>query len=348
VISHALLGIALLVVALLLAGGVLLVLGHGVAVWLEEAAYGARMRAARAALADAIARGAPDDDTRSALRRLSHRRALALLEELAPSLAGPDAGTVREAAAAVGVLDRADRRCGARSWRKRVHAVRVLTALGGGEAVVPALLHDPRPEVRAAAAEWAADHPAEPVVERLVAMLAEDRAFMRSTVMDSLIRLRRDAVAPLARAIAQREGTTGPAALEVAARIASPALAEPAAARIADPDPRVRSWVARLLGALGGEEHAAAVVRLLDDPEPEVRAAAAVALGRLGHWPAAGAVAARLRDPAWRVRRDAALALRALGAPGELLLERALRDEDAFARDMARQTLDLPEAVLPA
>jgi hypothetical protein len=37
-----------------------------------------------------------------------------------------------------------------------------------------------------------------------------------------------------------------------------------------------------------------------------------------------------------------------LGAPGELLLERALRDEDGFARDMARQTLDLPEVALPA
>jgi HEAT repeat protein len=87
---------------------------------------------------------------------------------------------------------------------------------------------------------------------------------------------------------------------------------------------------------------------MLDDPEPSVRAAAAVALGRLGHWPAAPAIAARLRDPVWVVRRDAALALRGLGPAGELLLERALRDEDGFARDMARQTLDLPEAALPA
>jgi HEAT repeat protein len=166
--------------------------------------------------------------------------------------------------------------------------------------------------------------------------------------MDSLIRLRRHAVPSLARAIADPRGPAAPVALEVAARIADPALAAPAEARVADPDPRVRAWVARLLGALGGAEHAAAVGRLLDDPEPEVRAAAAVALGRLGHWPAAPALAALLRDPAWRVRRDAALALRALGPAGALLLERALRDEDQFARDMARQTLDLPEAALPA
>ena len=166
--------------------------------------------------------------------------------------------------------------------------------------------------------------------------------------MDSLIRMRRDAVPSLVRAIEGERSETLPVVLQVAARIADAELAGPAAAHIADPDPGVRVWVARLLGAIGGEEHTAAVQRLLDDPAPEVRAAAAVALGRLGHWPSAPAVAERLRDPVWRVRRDAALSLRVLGAPGELLLERALRDEDAFARDMARQTLDLPDVALPA
>ena len=48
------------------------------------------------------------------------------------------------------------------------------------------------------------------------------------------------------------------------------------------------------------------------------------------------------------MRRDAALALRGLGPACESPLERALRDDDPFARDMARQTLDLPEAALPA
>ena len=56
----------------------------------------------------------------------------------------------------------------------------------------------------------------------------------------------------------------------------------------------------------------------------------------------------RLSDPAWGVRRNAALALRVLGPAGELLLGRALRDDDRFARDIARQTLDLPEPILPA
>jgi NAD(P)H-dependent flavin oxidoreductase YrpB (nitropropane dioxygenase family) len=58
--------------------------------------------------------------------------------------------------------------------------------------------------------------------------------------------------------------------------------------------------------------------------------------------------ASGLGDPAWVVRRNAALALRSFGPAGELLLNRALREQDAFARDIARQTLDLPEVTLPA
>jgi HEAT repeat protein len=55
-----------------------------------------------------------------------------------------------------------------------------------------------------------------------------------------------------------------------------------------------------------------------------------------------------LRDPSWDVRRAAALALRGLGPVGEVLLRRALRDEDRFARDIATLALDLPEAVVSA
>jgi HEAT repeat protein len=202
--------------------------------------------------------------------------------------------------------------------------------------------------VRAAAAEWSAGHGTEPLADGLLRMLADPEPLTRVTAMDSLIRMRRAAVPSLVRALEGERTDTLPIVLQVAARIADADLAGPATARRGDSDPAVRMWVARLLGAIGGEEHTATVRELLDDPAPEVRAAAAVAIGRLGHWPSAPALAERLRDPVWRVRRDAALALRVLGPTGELLLERALRDEDAFARDMARQTLDLPDAALPA
>jgi HEAT repeat protein len=348
VISRTLLDWAILGLGVLIAGGLLLILGNGLAVLLERAAYGRRTQEARRALAAAIERGATGPDTQRALKRLSRRRALAVLEELAPNLAGADAATIAQAARETGLVAQAERRCRSRSWRRRTHGIRVLTRLGSGETAVPPLLADDRLEVRAAAAEWAAGHPAEPLADALVGLLADPEPLTRVTAMDSLIRMRGVAVPSLARAIAGERTEALPALLEVGTRIADPGLADVAGARIGDPDPRVRMWVARLLGALGGEEHAAAVRERLGDEAPEVRAAAAVALGRLGDWSSAPAVAERLRDPSWRVRRDAALALRALGPAGELLLERALRDDDEFARDIARQTLDLPEAALPA
>ena len=212
---------------------------------------------------------------------------------------------------------------------------------------MPPLLGDPRPEVRAQAAEWAAGHPAPELVAALTGMLGDPRGLARFTVMDSLIRLGAHAVEPLCRTIADATGVTAVSALRVGTMIGDPRLAGPARARLDDADPAVRAWAVRLAGSVGGDENAAAVEERLSDPAPEVRAAAALALGRLGHWMAAGRLGARLGDPAWEVRRNAALALRSFGSPGELLLNRALRDEDPSARDMARQTLDLPEITLP-
>jgi HEAT repeat protein len=118
----------------------------------------------------------------------------------------------------------------------------------------------------------------------------------------------------------------------------------PAAMRLSeDPVPGARALAAQLLGALGGAESAAQVEALLRDEDAAVRAAAATAVGTLGDWRAAPTLAPLLRDSAWDVRRAAGLALRATGAPGAILLRRAMEDQDAFARDMARQVLDLPE-----
>jgi hypothetical protein len=344
-VSESLLDVAVLIVAAGLALALVLLAGHGAARLAAEARYAPRVRRARAALLAAIDRGRPDEESREALAALPAERRLALFDAFARNLAGPEREVVSAAAREAGVIEHAERRCASRRRRRRLHGARVLSLLGGGEQAVPPLLEDPRPEVRAQAAEWASAHPRTDVVEAVIGLLADGSRFVRYTAMDSLIRLGGAATGPLARAIAG--GASAPA-LEVAARIATPGLAAAAGGRAGDEDPAVRAWVARVLAAVGGAAHAATVTGLLDDPEPEVRAAAAVALGRLGHWPAAPALTARLRDPAWLVRRDAAVALRTLGDPGRMMLERALRDEDAFARDMARQTLDLPDVALPS
>ena len=344
-ISEALLIDAIAVIVGGIALAVLMLAGHGGGRAASAAYFAPRVRRARGALVAAVERGRTGEETRAAHEALPGERRMSLFVAFAPSLAGPEREALSAAARELGVLDRAEKRCASRLWRRRVHGARVLSLLGGGEKAVPPLLGDPRPEVRAQAAEWASGHPDPAIVARLVEMVADPSRFARYTAMDSLIRLGGNASRPLGEAI---QAGAGPAALEVAARIADPALATAAQTRAADEDPAVRAWVARVLAAVGGEAHAADVASLLEDDDPEVRAAAAVALGRLGHWPAAPRLAAALRDPAWRVRRDAAVALRTLGDPGRLMLERALRDEDPFARDMARQTLDLPEVTLPA
>ena len=130
----------------------------------------------------------------------------------------------------------------------------------------------------------------------------------------------------------------------VAAGLAEPRFAGPALRLCRDPIPETRALAAGLLGQLGGSEAVAVLTELMGDSDSAVRAAAARALGNLNHWPAAPDLARALRDRAWDVRREAGRALRALGSPGILLLRRYLSDEDAFASDMARQVLDIPES----
>jgi len=73
--------------------------------------------------------------------------------------AGVDRTVVGELAEEGGVLRDATRLCASRRWRRRLDGARTFAVLGGGEGVVPALLSDAHPAVRAEAAHWAATHP---------------------------------------------------------------------------------------------------------------------------------------------------------------------------------------------
>ncbi|HEV7845153.1 MAG TPA: HEAT repeat domain-containing protein, partial [Thermoleophilaceae bacterium] len=232
--------------------------------------------------------------------------------------------------------------CRRRRWWLRLRGVRLLSALGAGGPAVLELFADPRAEVRAQAAEWAAQQPGEAPLERLLELLDDPRELCRFAVKDALLRRGGAAAEPIARHLA-RAGARPHEALEVAAGIAEPRFLPAAAAHTAAPDAEVRALAASLLGAVGGAEAVERLVALLDDEDAAVRAAATTALARLRHWPAAGPIAERLGDPAWAVRRAAGLGLRELGAPGLLLLRHALDAPDRFARDMARQVLDLPD-----
>ena len=105
-----------------------------------------------------------------------------------------------------------------------------------------------------------------------------------------------------------------------------------------------RSLDHTLSGHDGGADGRAIVddaTRALTDAQTEVRTSEIRVLAGLAHWPAASSVYPLLDDPEFVVRREAATALYRFGAPGQLLLRRALADASARARDAAQFTLDL-------
>jgi hypothetical protein len=268
-----------------------------------------------------------------------------ILIELARSLGGTQKLAVAELAVRARVVARAEDGLKSRLWWRRLYAARVLTILGAGGDSMPRLLRDPDPGVRAQAGEWAADHPTPGLIEALLALLTDPARLCRFTAQNSLLRMGGLAVPALVGYLSNRTGSAAEAALEVAAGLAEPRFLAPALRLSYDATAHTRALATALLGQLGGPDAVAVLMQRLADSDSSVRTAAARALGRLGHWPAAAALARALRDAAWDVRREAGLALRALGSPGVLLLRRSLSDDDAFACDMARQVLDIPESV---
>ena len=330
-------------VALVEAGLILLsvslLLGHAAVLAVRRRRQGPRLARATGLLRSGL-HGTPlDDDELNAIAGLSTTAQVGLFSELGSSLRGGQKERLTQIAADVGLVRKAERWCSSRRWGTRLRGARVLTLLGTGAAVVPTLFDDPRPEVRAQAAQWAGDHPDAGSIDRLLAMLSDGDILCRFTVKDSLLRLGPDAVEALRRHI-EREPV--PDAIEVAAGIGDDRFLDVGLEQCGSRDARTRALAATLVGSVGGAAATDVLTDLLRDPDLSVRAAAAESLGRLGHWPAAGDLAERLRDSSWDVRSAAALALRALGAPGILLLRRALSDRDRFARDMARQVLELP------
>ncbi|HEU4882491.1 MAG TPA: HEAT repeat domain-containing protein [Longimicrobium sp.] len=302
------------------------------------------MERGRMALLEVVRNGRTTRTDDQLLRSLPVRQQVRLFTEIVPSITGQSRDHLARLAQQIGLVPVAERMAMARDWRDRLHGVRLLAAVGGGGHIVPALLDDPDPAVRAEAVEWAGSHPTPELIDRLVQLLPRTDRYGSFVVRDSLLRVGVEVVPPLARYLEKFSGRHAEPALDVAAGVPDVRFA-PAALRLCrDPLPHVRARAAALAGAVGSEEAVGVLQTLVNDEDAEVRAAAAAALGRLGHWPSATVIAPLLRDRAWIVRSQSALALRALGSPGLLYLRKGLSDDDPFAADIARQVLDLPEA----
>ncbi|HVD37860.1 MAG TPA: HEAT repeat domain-containing protein [Solirubrobacterales bacterium] len=334
--------------ALLAALVVAVLVGRGG--WLGARRRIQRPRLARAArtIAAAAEGQSPDRVAVADLARLPRAAQIFAFGQLGDTLVGAQKQELCRIAGRAGLVEKAEEWCAARRWGQRLRGARLLTLLEGGDEVVPALLDDPRPEVRAQAAQWAGAHPGAESIDRLLTMLGDRETLCRFTVKDALLRIGRPAIEPLLRYLTEVDGDPAAEALELAAGIADPRFLHPALTHCRASHVQTRSKAAALAGAIGGSEATAVLTELLRDDAPEVRSSSAEALGKLRHWPAAGALASCLRDPAWDVRRAAALGLRGLGAAGVLVLRKAMTDSDPFARDMACQVLELPGDGAPA
>lgn len=336
--------------ALVILAAAAVFLGHGIATGLasrrnlrRRSAGSTRLRL----LLDEARDGSGEGGSQiHALASLPRRMQIDLLTALAPSLGGSQRARLSWVATEMGVAALAEARCGSRLWWRRLRGARLCTLLGAGARSVPPLLHDPRPEVRAQAAEWVVEYHDDDLVQALLAMLDLDEGSTRFAVMDSLIRIGGPLTKPLAEHLAAVHGSSLGPALEVAAALPDATMLPAALALCRDDAGHIRALAAGLAGAIGGPAAFAALEALLGDQQAEVRAAAARALGKAGHWPAAPSLAGLLGDPGWGVRQEAATALRLLGSPGVLYLRRALRSEDPFAAQVAQQVLELPESAV--
>jgi hypothetical protein len=320
--------------------------------WLIHAAWAtaAELRRARkrprvlTALAAAL-QGADPAEANASLGRVTRQERIGVLVEMAFTVAGDQRRRLNELAVANGVLKYADRWSRSRRWGRRLRAARLLALFGrDDEPSGERLLRDRRPEVRAQATEWAANHPTPERVERLADMLGDPSPSCRFFAREALIRAGGAALDPLRARLnfgGDLPGSAG--ALEAATALAIPEFAVSALGAMRSSIPSVRARGASLAGAVGGPEAARGLSLLLADPSPKVREAAARGLGRLGHWQSAAEVASLLEDSDWGARHAAAESLNRMGPTGELFLRRSSR-LPTRASATARHALALPPA----
>lgn len=318
---------------------------HGL--WLHLAAKrNARLmafgRQALVRLLDANAMQSPSDV--ELLRKLPRDLQTSVFLEISRNLAGSGSDNLKLIASATGIFDRARRMCASWRWEHRLKGARLLAQMEQSDTLITTLLHDPHPAVRAQAAEWAAARPTPAVLEDLLALLADPETLSRFAVQDALLRMGREAAAPLALYLERRTGVAAAAGLQLAAAMVEPVFVPAALRHSREGTADVRAAAAAVLGAVGGGEAASRLLDLLEDSDATVRATAAAGLGRMRHWPGAPRLTKMLSDPAWKARRSAALALRAIGAPGVLLLRRAAASPEQRVSDIAQMVLDMPAA----
>ncbi len=344
--TERLLVIAAAVEAVLLLCGILVLAAYVAVSAARTRRHAADLQRARGALQQVALAEAPATVGVEALHDLPFDLALGVLLDVAGPLDGQALTRLNGVAVDAGLTRHLDRWSTSRRWSRRLRALRLVARLRMPATSVGHLLDDGHPAVRAAAADAVRQHPTYDAITRLLTMLDDPEPLCRFAAKAALMGCGRSAAPALSAYLSAADCTQPAAVLDIALDVADGSFLAPALRWSHDADPLTRRAAAVLMSRTAGEAATGRLRELLDDPDRGVRAASARGLGNLAHWPAAAALGEALRDPEWEVRSAAAVALRRMGAPGRVYLRTALRSRDAFAADIARQSLALPEGVL--
>jgi HEAT repeat protein len=280
-----------------------------------------------------------------ALTRLSTRLLMPALVALTTDLGGEATQRLRRIAEATGINHQVRRRSRRRwwRWRHRAQAAQLLCLLPPADPVRLRLLGDHHPVVRARAAETLGPEEALEVASELFGLLGDDNPGVRLAAQQALLRCDGRVIPTLAEFLSDPDAPGLVFGLEIAANLPDPRLDRHVLPYAGDDDPERRVMVAVALGngLSKGHEADAVIEWLLTDDDPKVRVVAAEAAGRTGSPMLGPPLGTLLGDSVWEVRRAAGQALAQLGPVGRLVLRVHLHDEDRFARDMARQIIDI-------
>jgi HEAT repeat protein len=334
--------IVLGVEGLILAGCLGLLLGRTVWLRWDALRWDPNVRQVRTALIQALETDATTGRNLPAVHLLPRRIQMGLFIDVAERLSGSHLKELAYIARQLSIVQHGEHLCRSRRWSRRIQGIRLLTALGEGERLIPSLFRDPSPIVRSEVTHWAADHPSPAVIDEVLLALTDADGFCRFAAHNALHRMGVAAVRPLERYIAFQTGTALERAMAVAASSGHEQFSELAGTLVGHSSPVVRKLALDTLARSGDLQSVPLVLDRLNDAEPPVRRAAVRTLGQLYYWQAAPAIGRLLADPVWMVRLEAGAILRSLGAPGNLVLRRALANPDRFVADMARHVLGFP------
>lgn len=287
----------------------------------------------------------PVPEAEAAARRLARdpkRPLVDLVQRSATDLSGDADRRLRSLVATAGLSSSIRRRIRSRSWRVRAQGAALASLLPEGDPGRLSLLVDPHPLVRARAVEAMEAESIVANTKLVIVLLDDESPAVRLAAQGALLRGGSPVVPALQQHLGRATSIGTAYALEVASNLPDPRLLDSVITHIRSPNAQCRAQAAKAIGLLDADSDD--LTTLLGDEAAEVRAAAALAISRGGIERRAAEVGRLLRDPSWHVRRAAGHALRSMGPSGIGTLRVYAEDEDAYAREGARQVLATVEA----